>query len=295
MYRRLTLIALSTALAALALAPIARADTATIGSALALPYAGGVSTAAGTTTIQIQEVGGSSPFPLTSPANGAVTDWAVRTGDPDTLYVLRIMRPNGGDSYTSVNRVAAPTAVPPGTTDSIFHYPGNDLPISQGDSIGLLQTGTPDVGIAQAMTNGVTTNVFANQFADFPDGVAAAFTPDQQHELLLQATIKFCKVPNVVGQPEAAATAAVAAGDCTSAVRRQTLRLKAIKKKFSEKKKKKLRKRNAALRAQDGKVLSQSIAAGTTEATTGPPVGLTVGHVVPPKKKHHKKHHRAIA
>ena len=47
--------------------------------------------------------------------------------------------------------------------------------------------------------------MFANLFTGDPaDGVPTAFTPDQQHELLLQATIKYCKFPNLVGQSSAA-------------------------------------------------------------------------------------------
>jgi hypothetical protein len=124
----------------------------------------------------------------------------------------------------------------------------------------------------------------------FPDGTTGTFTNiGGLHELLLQATIKFCNVPNVVGQAEAAATAAIASHDCASTVTKQTLRLKAIKKSFSKAKKRKIRSSNAVIKGQNGQVLSQSIPAGTTSASPGTPVGLNVGQVVKPKKKK-KKH-----
>jgi hypothetical protein len=276
---RRTGVAIVAALAGLVAVPAtASADSVVIGSALKLPYAGGVSTAAGTTSVQISQVGGNSPHPLKSPVDGVVTEWAVRTGDPDTLYVLRILRPNGGNSYTSVARVAAPTAVPPGTTDSTIRYSGKNLPIRKGDAIGLLQNGNPDVGIAQAMTNGIATNVFANHFPpDFADGVPATFMPDQQHELLLQATIQFqpaankpalCTVPALKGLKLAAARETLTAAKCGAA--------NVTRKRLKRTKKNKKRK---------GKVLSQSPAAGEIVAA-GTPVSLKVAGLKKKKKKH---------
>ena len=303
MHRRLTLTALSVALGALAIAPaIASADTAVLGSPLVSNYDGGVSTGTNV-TVQLSFDPATSTNPVVSPANGVITDWKVKSADDGAVYTLKVLRPNGpvslvpatNSNFTSIASVQAPTAVPNGTfgatpTGVIFDYPAS-LPISQGDYVGLLGVGGPGAhGLAQAMANGLPQSTFANRFGGEPtDGSSADLLADAQHELLLQATIKFCKVPSVVGQLEAAVTAAIAAGDCTSTVSRQTLQLKAIKKSFSKKKKKRIRARNAALRAQDGKVLSQSTAAGTTQASTGPAVGLTVGHVVPPPKKKKKK------
>jgi len=141
------------------------------------------------------------------------------------------------------------------------------------------------------MANGLPQSTFANKFGGQPaDGTSADFPADAQHELLLQATIKFCNVPNVVGQAEAAATAAITAGECTSTVTKQQLQLRAIRKGFSKKKKGAIRASNTALRAQDGKVISQSIAGGITAAPQTA-VELKVGQVVqPPKKKKKHKH-----
>jgi PASTA domain len=241
----------------------AQAVTTTIGSALTLPYQGGVSTSAGTVSIQQTQVGGMLPHPLTSPGNGIVTEWKVRTSDDDAHYMLRIFTASGTNTYTGTGGMLAPTPVPAGTTDAILTYPGNSLPIKEGQHIGLLQLGTPDEGIAQNTTSGVTANVFANLFTGNPaDGVATAFLPDAQHELLLQATVRYCKVPNVVGQKTAAAQQALTAAECAS--------------KVSRKKTKKKKNR--------GKVLGQKTAADST-VPPGTEVEIVVGTKAKKKKK----------
>jgi hypothetical protein len=293
MNRGLTRIAFAAGLlgvALLATAASAAADTAKMGSALAHPMDLPGAVCTNCLTLQQAQVGGNSPLPLTSPANGVVTSWAVRTGDPGALYTLRILRPQGGNSYLGAGTSAAPTAVPGGTTDSTIHYAAPSLPIKLGDSIGVLTAGAA-TGLPQTVTGGVNANVIANNFSGLPpDGQSAAFTPDVQHELLLQATIKFCNVPNVVGQTQAAATAAIAAADCASTATTQKLTLKAIKKTFSKKKKNRIKAKNKALKAQNGLVLSQGTPPGTTAAPPGPAVALTVGEVVKPPKKKKKKH-----
>lgn len=69
-----------------AVAPSAAvANTATIGSALSQPSnLNGISTAS--ITVQRSQVGGSSPHPLTSPANGVATEWAVMSRDTNAVY-----------------------------------------------------------------------------------------------------------------------------------------------------------------------------------------------------------------
>jgi hypothetical protein len=162
--------------------------------------------------------------------------------------------------------VQAPTFVPPGTTDAIFTYPGQSAPIMQGQAIGVLQTGNPE-GLPQHTTNGVNANVMAfNLNGNFSDGLGAAFMPDVQHELLLQATIQFCRVPNVVGQQQAAAQAALQAAECGSSVTKKPRR--------SKKKR--------------GKVLKQRTPPDSTVAP-GTVVELVVGKKKKSKKKGGKK------
>ena len=220
----------------LALPGTALADTQQIGSKLELAYQGGICTN-NCLSLQQAQVGGPSALPIVSPANGVVTEWAVRTSDDGALYSLRILRPTSTqDTYLGAGTMAAPQAVPAGQPDdgAVISYPGGSLPIRQGDHIGLFQTdngsGAVDEGLPQAFTNGVPENVIANNFGGLPaDGDTAPFIPDQQHELLLQATIKFCKVTNVRGKRVRRAKAILASHDCgATVVRRPTRRRRKI-------------------------------------------------------------------
>jgi hypothetical protein len=308
MNRRLTRIVLAAALATVCggvLASSASADTVVLGSPLVSNYAGGVSNTAVTVQLSFDPV--TSPNPVVSPANGTITGWKVKSADDGAVYTLKVLRPNGpvslvtatNTNFTGVASEQAPSAVPAGTfvstpNGAIFDYPAS-LPISQGDYVGVKTVGNPGGGadgLPQAMANGLPMSMFANNFASQPaDGASADLLSDAQHELLLQATVKFCNVPNVVGKPQNAAITEIEKGDCTATVTSQSLQLRAIKKSFSKKKKNKIRAANNALRSQDNKVQSQSIPGGTTQASPGTPVVLTVVHVLPaPKKKgHHKK------
>jgi hypothetical protein len=303
MRRRLTMLMLVAGMSAVSagvFAGGASADTVTMGSTLANNFDGGIS-AAPTVSVQISYDPVTSTNPVVSPANGVITGWKVKSADDGAIYTLKVLRPNGpvslvtatNSNFTGIASVQAPSAVPAGTfvatpTGVIFDYPAS-LSISKGDYVGLLTGGAVD-HLPQTTTNGLAINKIANNFLAQPaDGNSANLLADEQHDLLLQATIKFCKVPNVVGQAEAAATAAVAARDCTSTVSKESLQLRAIRKSFSKKKKNRIRAANAALRAQDGKVISQSIPADTTSASPGPPVVLKVGQVVQPPKKKKKK------
>src|SRR5215208_5297559 len=155
MHRRLALLALSSALATLALAPVARADTAVMGSTLANDFdSPGQSINAPTLSAQLSFDPGTSPNPVVSPANGVITGWKVKSADDAALYTLKVLRPIGpvslvvatDSNFTAVASVAAPSAIPAGTalstpTGKIFDYPAS-LPISKGDYIGELATGT---------------------------------------------------------------------------------------------------------------------------------------------------------
>jgi hypothetical protein len=205
MNRPLCRIALATTLVAgaIAIAPAAAgADTVTMGSTLAGNFDGGVS-GAGTVSMQLSYDSGTSPNPVVSPANGTITGWKVKSADDGAIYTLKVLRPNGpvnlmtmtNSNFTGVASVQAPSAVPVGTgattpTGEIFSYPAS-LPISKGDYVGVLLGGTA-TGLPQAFTNGIPQNLIANNFAGQPaDGTAADLLADEQHDLLLQATIEF--------------------------------------------------------------------------------------------------------
>ena len=189
----------------------ASADTVTLGSTLAGNFDGGVS-GAPVVSMQLSYASGTSPNPVVSPANGTITGWKVKSADDGAIYTLKVLRPNGpvnlmtatNSSFTGVASVQAPSAVPVGTgattpTGEIFSYPAS-LPISKGDYVGVLLGGTA-TGLPQAFTNGIPQNLIANNFAGQPaDGTAANLLSDEQHDLLLQATIKFTP-PGNPGSP----------------------------------------------------------------------------------------------
>jgi hypothetical protein len=205
-----------------------QADTVKIGSSLQQPDTASICT--NCVGVQRARAAG-APLPLTSPANGTVISWSVRSGEPGALHILRILRPAGGNSYTGVGSNAAPPV--PATVDSILNY-ATSLPIKQGDAVGVQVTGGG--GLPQFTSNnpadvlGYTTTVFA-------DGSSAAFTDLGGHELLLQATIKFCNVPSVKGLKIGAAKQALAAADCAAKVKKKEARKKKNRAKVLKQKK----------------------------------------------------------
>lgn len=242
----------------------------------------------GCTAVQRTQTAGPEKLSLTAPVNGTITQWSVRSGLVGDTYRLRILRPAGGLTYAFSGSSAISPAVPD-VTDVARTYPAS-VPIQQGDAIGLESVS----GTGVPLHTGAPATP-ADTWAYFPtaasDGSAQLFTADPMgsREVLLQATIRSCRVPGVVGQPEAAATAALTAAECTSTVTKQQLALKRVKKSLPKKRKKAIRAENARLQAQNGIVLSQSAAPSSTLPITGSPVGLTVGEVVPPPPKKKKK------
>ena len=165
----------------------APANLATIGSALDQPSDAN-SCLAPCIAVQQGQVAG-SPNPLTSPANGIVTKWAIVTTD-NVVFGLRILRPTGPGTYVGAGTAVAPTQDPNGPDNRlVLRYPAS-LPISQGDAIGVYATGgDSDVGVPQHNTPGVGSNIWATNPLGTPaDGASASFTPESGHELLLQAT-----------------------------------------------------------------------------------------------------------
>jgi hypothetical protein len=240
---RLTRIVLTAGLASalmLSITAAASANTVTIGSALAqIPDS---SSCIGVCTAVQQEQAAGSQFPLTSPANGVVTEWAFRATDSGALLAFRILRPAGANTYEGLG--TAPAPAPDSGSHEIVRYP-TSLAIKQGDAIGISGAGDLDAGLPQHDTPTITSNVWAtNPMGQPADGTTASFTPEAGHELLLQATVKFCAVPNVHKLKKVNAKQALANADC------------GVKVKKKETHKKKFR----------GKVLKQKKAPGTTGA-----------------------------
>ena len=248
---RLTRIVLIAGLASalmLSITAAASANTATIGSALQHPNTPSI--CSDCVGVQLGQAGGSSPLPLTSPANGTVTSWAVRSGDVGAVYTLRILRPTGGNTFTSAGTSTAPS-VPGGTLDSILSHVAS-LPIKQGDAIGVA-LGPTATGLPQFTSNN-QADVLGYSTSVPPDGTPVTFVPLGGHELLLQATVQFCSVPNLHRLKKVTAKQLLAAADCGVKVKKKVTN----KKKFR------------------GKVLKQKKPAGTT-AAPGTVVPIVIG------------------
>jgi hypothetical protein len=237
MNRRLTTIALAAALAASAAALLpaaAAANTSQIGSGL--KFASVAQPCTPCVGVQTNASAGLSSFPQRSPANGTVTSWSVRTDDIGALYTLRILRQGGPTSYASVGQSPA-TGPIASATDAVHTYSAS-LPISFGDFIGLEVAGGS--GLPEHFTG--DSGDVVGRAATFPDGTSATFTDTTQYGLLVQATVKYCLVPNVHKQKKVAAKNTLAAADCGVKVKKKVTH----KKKFR------------------GKVLKQKKAAGST-------------------------------
>lgn len=256
----------ATAACALVAPAAASADTTVMGSTLANDFDGGISTGP-TLSVQLSFDPLTSTNPVISPANGVITGWKVKSADDGAVYTLKVMRPVGpvslvtatSTSFTAVSSVVAPSAVPAGTgvgtpTGVIFEYPGNNLPIQPGDYVGVL-TGGADDHVPQKTTGGLAQNMIANNFTGLPaDAATAPLLADEQHDLLLQATVKYCNVPKLKGKKAKAAKKALAKADCGA----------------------KISKKRTGKRKQIGKVTKQKKEAGFT-APPGTKIPIVVG------------------
>lgn len=251
------------ALAGLLVLPAtAGASTVKVGSALTATPVPGVSTNA--FAVQQAQEGGALPFPLTSPSDGVVTSWSVRAAETNAVYTFRVLRPTGApNGYTGVGSSLAPATTT--ATDTVYTF-ATSLPIKKGDSIGV-NVGPGGVGQLPQSQPPSLANVMAYGplFADGSSNNTAATFALPMHELLVQATIKFCTVPDLKSAKTAAAQQLLAAADCTAG----PVTKKNLKRTKKNKRKKK------------GKVLNQTLAPGTTVAPDVA-VGFTVGKL---KKK----------
>jgi hypothetical protein len=249
MNRRLTRISLAVGITAAFLVPAtASADTAIVGSDLNFPAVPALCT--GCVAVQNGNSAGLSSHPFRSPANGVVTSWAVRSGDLNALYTFRILRQTGSNTFLGVSHAPVSIAVQD-STDKI-RTSSTNLPISNGDFIGLNMN--PGHDIPDHFTGNNADIDAYSPSPPFPDGAVGTFTGIPGHELLLQATISFCNVPDVHKQKKVNAKQLIANADC------------GVKVKKKETHKKKFR----------GKVLKQKVAPGTT-AAPGTVVPIVIG------------------
>jgi hypothetical protein len=246
-------VALLASLGAALLAPAAAsADSVKVGSTLANPVSGYYSS-----YLSIQLKSATVPSGV-SPTDGVITSWALRTGALAQTYSLAVLHPKAdasGYTITGFNRAPQPTT---GTPDTIYTYAAPSVPVLKGDFIGLAAEDAPGPDIPRHVTGnpGDVVGGYSNFPHQLGDSLGAT-SMNLNAEMLFQATVKFCKVPDVRGKKGAEAKRLIAAADCTP---------KVTKKKAKKKKRR--------------RVVRQKTAAGTT----GVP-GTTVEIVVGKKKK----------
>jgi hypothetical protein len=244
---RCVLFAATLAAAATSLPATASADTAQIGSTLNFPAVPAL--CPGCVAVQNGASAGLSTHPFKSPANGLVTSWSVRSGDTGAIYNLRLLRQASPTTFLGVG--TSPVAIAVTSSADVVHTSATSLPISNGDSVGLQINAGHDI---PDHFTGNNADVDAWAVPPFADGTQGSFTGIQGHELLLQATVSFCNVPNVHKLKKVNAKQALANADC------------GVKVKKKDTNKKKFR----------GKVLKQKKTPGTT-AAPGMIVPIVIG------------------
>jgi hypothetical protein len=247
--RRFAGVALVTGVAivgAASLPAVAGADTVQIGSNLQrgfmLPDASG-------TGIGLQRALAAPTLSLTSPANGQITSWSVRSGDMGASYTLRVLRSLGGLSYQATGSAAAPSPIP-ASTDTVYSYSAS-LPISQGDAIGI-QAAPGSAGAPLHFSDNPGDRVASGPA--LADGGSATFGESDGLEILLQGTIRFCNVPSLKRLKTKPAKRTLRAHDCLPKIKRSKIK----KNRFR------------------GKVLKQKTPPGTT-AAPGTVVPIVIG------------------
>ncbi|MDX6616491.1 MAG: hypothetical protein QOD60_1582 [Solirubrobacterales bacterium] len=243
--------------------PSASAETVTIGSPLTNNWT--IDYACGSGCMMLQHAAGAgAPLPQASPVNGVINAWAVRSNLIGSVFSLRVLRPAGGLTFGVTGSSSALTATS-AAGDAVTRYPASHLPIRQGDQVALSNAeGGGAIPIHLQPASGFT--VAFGSTGGPPDGATETFTDNgtgNDRELLFQATISFCRIPDVLGRKVADAQRLIATAGCTA-----TTKTRKLKKTRRNKKKK-------------GTVLAQSLAGGAS-AAPGTAVELTVAAV---KKK----------
>jgi hypothetical protein len=237
------LMACSAGAAAMALvgAGSAGGATVTVGSAFPPPTGNPASGVARTWAIAPSSPSGGTA----SPVAGTVVSWRFR-GSLSGSYTPRILRPAGGGAYRAVASGPAQTGAGSATPAGPFAL---SLPVAAGE---LFAVDVP-AGVSLSYTDvpGATSIGWQPPLLDG----GAAFAPtdsDEGEERHVAATIRYCLVPKLRGKSPKAARKALVAADC---------RVGKVKKTKKERKRK--------------KVLSQSVAPGTSISDTAP-VGFRI-------------------
>ncbi|MDX6671988.1 MAG: hypothetical protein QOI91_2351 [Solirubrobacteraceae bacterium] len=181
-------LALAAVLAALAL-PAAASGAVTIGSNLAasgtLDNLGSYCPGSGncTGTNQSLPPGSTAANGLTSPINGVVVKWRVKSGSSGNPVALRVLRFTTGTTYRAVRTST------PGTTNGSIAETASRVQIAAGDSVGL---NIGNSALIWASTPGATGVVWGS-VNGFPTGLADGQTAQgdgRPYELLVQAVVE---------------------------------------------------------------------------------------------------------
>jgi hypothetical protein len=127
---------------------------------------------------------------LTAPANGLITTWKVRSGDENSQYELRILRPSGSE-YVNAG-TSSPAETVTDSEDKVRGpFPANLL-VRAGDRIGLYVlggNGGPPMNITNSLAD--EANYILDPFTEgIPTGPALKPPPGGNDELLLQANFR---------------------------------------------------------------------------------------------------------
>lgn len=202
----------------------AQADSVRIGTSLQRPHdINALCATEGCVGVQLAVATGSEFLPLTSPVDGRVTTWSVRSGDDGALYALRVLRSTGGLGYTGMGTAFATSTVPTGPDTVVTS--STSLSIQRGDAIGL-QLGAGTNGFPTQATMTGPGDQMAHS-PSVPDGSNVTFLgPSEPYQLLVQATVSYCRVPDVVGRRTAEAIQQLASHDCGAKVTKKPKRKK---------------------------------------------------------------------
>jgi len=170
-------------------APAASQAAVTVGSNLAgdgadnLPgYCPGASTCTGTNLSL--PAGSTAADGLSSPIDGVIVGFAVKSGSAGNPVKLRVLRPAGGASYTGVATGATGT-----TTAGVAEFSAQTR-IKAGDSVGLDIGNSALVWATTPSANGLVWGSANGFMGGLADGATAAGAAQGSRELLVQARIE---------------------------------------------------------------------------------------------------------
>ena len=194
---------LSTAFCSLALAGSAEAATVTLGSQFQ-GYTGEPTDlpASGATVAQT-----ALPAPLVAvaPVDGTVTEWRFAGYGPS--FTPQVIRPTGGGQY-AVAVSGPPQAANAGGYPILGPFPLS-LPIRQGDLFGY---SVPSIAFGAYTARPDAASIFFTPplggSPEPPDSAGSGI------ELAVNATVRYCVVPDLKGKKPADARSALTAADC---------------------------------------------------------------------------------